>query len=186
MAGFDGFYSRPDKLDDVQTVLYEIDMVRWAKDRLLASNRSSDERDVWAYLENFLLHYRNLIEFFGKLGDDPTDLSVGRPEVFWRADLPQKKDLEFMTKQDLWQKYDTRSNPEAISKYLHHCTTHRTIKKRWPVEAMFDELSPVIDKFESLLPGYKRAPELSSTRGLSAGEGNSTTSTRVVQHPLDK
>jgi len=175
--------SRPAKLDDPQTVLYEIDMLRWARARLLS--HLPTEADQWVYLENFLLHYRNLIEFFGKPVNDPTDLSVHRPEIIWRGlALPAQADLDFMTRNDLWEKYDTRDNPAAISKYLHHCTAYRTVGKRWRVQEMYEELRPVIEKFESLLPNFKPATELAAKSrppAASTVEGQSTTTVTRFQ-----
>jgi len=56
-------FSRPKKLDHVDTVRYEIDMVRFAAQRL--AEMTLTKRDAWVYLEAFLLHYRNLIDFLG-------------------------------------------------------------------------------------------------------------------------
>ncbi|MBZ5659596.1 MAG: hypothetical protein LAO08_04250 [Acidobacteriia bacterium] len=177
-------FSRKDKCDDAETILYEIDLLRFTRGRLLSSNSAWTQRDEWVYLESFLLHFRNLIEFFGKPKPDKDDLTVQRPKDFrtWKA--LTKPDIELMTRPDLWKKYETRQNPESISKYLHHCTKRRTIKKKWDVEAMFSELRPAIDKFESLLPEYKPVTGLTQTRGVSFLDGNSTASTRVWDSSL--
>jgi|SRR5690348_6016431 len=67
-------FFRPEKLSHAQTVLYEIDMLRFARERLLrCAGRSGDE---WVFLEDFLLHFRNLIEFFGKPPSRNSDLSI--------------------------------------------------------------------------------------------------------------
>ncbi len=176
-------FSRPPKLDDAQTVLYEIDMLRVARERLLSPQPTWAKVDEWVYLENFLLHFRNLIEFFGKLGNDPTDLSIGRPEAIWLGRSVEKPDLDSMTRRDLWEKYDTRDNPGAISKYLHRCTTQRTHAKDWRVHEMFEELRPVIEKFESLLPEFKPATGFTGTGGtarVSTAESSSTATTRIL------
>jgi hypothetical protein len=68
-------YVRPDKLDHADTVLYEIDMLRYASGRLIEGNWK-DPRDAWVYLEAFLVHYRNLIEFLGKPNPRPTDVHI--------------------------------------------------------------------------------------------------------------
>jgi hypothetical protein len=68
-------YSRPDKLNDVDIVLYEIDMLRFAAHRLVES-MWQEPRDAWVYLEAFWVHERNLIEFFGKSNPSDTDLHV--------------------------------------------------------------------------------------------------------------
>jgi len=170
-------FSRPAKLDHAQTVLYEIDMLRLSSERLLSPPPGWIEADQWVYLEDFLLHFRNLVEFFGKLGDDERDLSIGRPEAIWRGGVPDKADLDFMTRRDLREKYDTWDNSESISKYLSHCTTRRTVAKRWNVQQMYEDLRPVIEKFESLLPPFKPA---TGTRRAAKKElvldGNSTMS----------
>ena len=73
-----GLYSRPDKLDHAQTVQYEIDLLRFAKDRLSSPQSSRSEADEWMYLEAFLLHYRNLIEFSRGKPSCTDDLSITR------------------------------------------------------------------------------------------------------------
>jgi hypothetical protein len=87
----------------------------------------------------------------------------------WPGRVPDKADLDSMTRPDLWEKYDTHDNDESISKYLHHCTEQRVERRPpWQVNAMYDELRPIIEKFESLLPEYKPATELlTRTRGVS-------------------
>src|SRR5215831_7224373 len=66
--------SRPKKLDHIDTVRYEIDMLRFAAQRL--AEKTLTERDAWVYLKAFLLHYRNLIEFLGSDNPRSTDLHV--------------------------------------------------------------------------------------------------------------
>ncbi len=177
-----GLYSRPDKLNDAQTVLYEVDMLRFAKERLLFPQSSRLEGDEWVHLEDFLLHYRNLIEFFSGKPKYPDDLSISRPENLWPGQIPEKAVLDFMTRPALWEKYDTPGNPQAISKYLHHCTMQRAIKKGWDVNAMYEDLRPIIEKLESLLPEYKSATQCRTPKlvaSLSA-DATSTASTRLV------
>jgi hypothetical protein len=179
-----GVYSRPDKGNHAETVLYEIDMLRFAAERLFSPNSVWLEADQWVYLEDFLLHYRNLIEFFGKPKPRGTDLTIRRPQDFWESRLP--KDLGSMWRQDLWNKYEGGpKNPEAISKYLHHCTKHRVIKKKWNVKEMFDELRPITEKFESLFPHYRITPGL-QTRGVNASTGNATNTTRILEVGLNE
>src|SRR6266849_4668116 len=119
MASTAGIYSRPEKLNDAQTVLYEIDMLRFAYERLASPPATWTLADEWVYLEDFLLHYRNLIQFFGKLNDvDGADLSITKPEAIWDGQLPPKSELDALTSESLWKKYDTWKNAGAISKYL--------------------------------------------------------------------
>jgi hypothetical protein len=180
-------YSRRTKENDAQTVLYEIDLLRFARERLLAPQPWWTELDEWLYLEDFLLHYRNLIEFFGKQNPGSGDLSILYPERIWLANSPDKTILDSMTRPDLWEKYDTRDNDESISKCLHHRTSQRTVAKRWDVKIMYGELQPILERFESLLSEYKPSMTLTRTRGIgqSTLDGNSTTSTRTLDSGLN-
>jgi len=81
-----------------------------------------------------------------------------------------------MTRTDLWRKYDAHGNANSISKYLSHCTTHRTAAKRWKVQQMYEDLRPVIEKFESLLPAFKPATGARRAAKEFILEGNSTMS----------
>jgi hypothetical protein len=119
-------FSRPPKLTHAQTVLYEIDMLRFAKDRLQSSSFST-EGDKNIYIEVFLLHYRNLLEFFSGRDGRDTDLSIAKPEEIWGSQVPDKETLASLTKPDLHQKYDSQRDDFSISKYLHHCTSHRIV-----------------------------------------------------------
>ena len=58
-------FSRLEKATDAETILYEIDMLRFAASELIGGKLERGDRE-WVYLECFLLHYRNLIEFVGK------------------------------------------------------------------------------------------------------------------------
>lgn len=148
-------FSRPDKLTDAGTILYEIDMVRFAASRLLRGEWES-EKDQWAYLESFLVHYRNLIEFLGKelhLVQD-TDLHISN--IWHRLGVPEPANLPNIRKQgdQLWAKYERVK--DKISRYLQHCTTLRTESKSWEVGTMNGELEPLLAEVEkSLRGGYQ-------------------------------
>jgi len=184
-----GLYSRPDKLNHAQTVLYEIDMLRFAKERLSSPQTASVKPDECVYLEAFLLHYRNLIEFFGKRKQDvkPDSLSILRPEDIWPGRVPDKAVLARMASLDLWEKYDTHDNDKAISKYLHHCTTQRIEFAEWDVNIMYEELRPVLEQFEALLPEYKPATHTRTFSIVAAPlpDGYSTASTRIIDLGLN-
>lgn len=113
-------YSRPDKLTDAQTILYEIDMLRFSRNRLSEGNFQSDA-DEWIYLEAFLLHFRNLIEFFrGKIsGDTLTTLQSGD---FWSKDIP---DITELVRPDLWAKYEERKKATRTTRFHATCNTAR-------------------------------------------------------------
>ena len=123
-------YGRPDKLSHAQTILYEIDMLRFAAGNL----EGPTPHARWRNLECFLLHFRTLIEFFGKdPRKDPRkdNLSMWRPEAIWpdQATRPNAEALQSLRRSDLWQKYEVRDQNRAndkISRYLQHCTEQRT------------------------------------------------------------
>jgi hypothetical protein len=157
--------SRPQKLSHAQTILYEIDMLNFAAGHLKQETGPSS----WCYLECFLLHFRNLIEFFGKEPDPkrPDDLSIFRPRQIWTDPntLPSEEALRGLHQTPLW-----RAAKHMISKYLQHCTEERVNRKIWYVHDMFVELSPIIDEFEALLPDnetktcdWERVPKIYET-----------------------
>jgi len=86
---------------------------------------------------------------------------------------------------DQMAKYEERGKDDEndkISRYLQHCTKQRVIKKKWNVEEMYSDLKPLIEKFESLLPGYKPATKPVALRPTGIIEptrdAKSTASTR--------
>jgi hypothetical protein len=147
-----GESSRPSKFSNAQTLLYEIDMFRFAAENFT----KEDGPKEWRNLECFLLHFRNLIEFFGT---DPKNdnLSIKNPKAIWGDLTPTKASLDALHRPDLWRKYekpqdiDPRKPNDKISRYLHHCTEQRIDPKTWPIAEMFNEIAPVISKFEELL-----------------------------------
>jgi len=149
-------FSRPPKLSHAQTILYEIDMFRYAAAKL-SEGKWSSEIEQWVCLEDFLLHFRNLIEFFGHSNPRPDDLNVSRPDAIWRhlESRPAEADLAKLRRQDLWDKYEG-DRPDKISRYLHHCTEARTDFKNWDVGVMYAELDPTTKDFERLLSDGSR------------------------------
>ena len=155
---------RPDKLEEYQTVLYEIDTLRFACGRIVAPWDGARDGDVWVYLESFLVHYRNLLDFFGKPATRDSDLTITRPEVIWAAGAgleprcPSPDVLHRMQGlgRSLWEKYeDGTRRDDTISRYLQHCTTFRTVFKEWfPIE-MMSEIKEVIELFEKHLPEFR-------------------------------
>jgi len=167
-AGGNWSVSRIDKAEHYQTVLYEIDMLRYSYSNILRPPDGGRDADIWAYLESFLVHYRNLLDFFGKSTSRETDLTIEHPEMIWSADagvddmMPAQGDLQKMRTlgRRLWEKYDDKTNrDDTISRYLQHCTTYRISPKPWfPVE-MMTEISDVIALFEQHLPKFRPATE---------------------------
>lgn len=153
-------YSRPAKLSHSQTILYEIDMLRTEAD-LLAKGQFQREPEMWAHLECFLLHYRNLLEFFGKEPTRDDDLSVRRPEIIWGGTVPDRAVLDRMWRPDPYAKYEDQRGTDSrrtftISRYLQHCTEQRIEPHSWKIKEMFEDLEPVLLEFENSLPNKER------------------------------
>jgi hypothetical protein len=151
-------FARPDKQTDAETILYEIDMFRFAASRLLRGTWESD-KDKWACLECFLVHYRNLIEFLGKEQNLVQDTDLHVTNIWQRIGVPEPAQLPEIRRQGdiLWVKYERAQ--DRISRYLQHCTTLRTEWKSWEVGTMNGELEPVIAEVEKALRnGYQSWP----------------------------
>jgi hypothetical protein len=153
-VSFPAQLARPAKLTHAQTILYEIDMLKFAA----SSFQTEASWSAWRNLECFLLHFRNLIEFFGKPQPRGDDLNIGKPELVWpdRPTMPNAETLSRLRREDLWIKYEGPQEDEKISRYLQHCTEQRVENKTWNVREMFEELSPLLDEFEGLLPDRTR------------------------------
>lgn len=137
-------YSRPEKGDHLSTIRYEIEMLEFCYQNLVSKlGKWGDIRMAWVCLEAFLLHYRNLVEFFGSEGD----LKVSDPEV-WANRKLSPEEIALISNRNLCKKYRG-----PISAYLQHCTKIRaTIDRSWNVVAMFNEISGPIAKFRTLFP----------------------------------
>ncbi len=137
-------YTRGEKENDLDTIIYEINMLDHCFQRCKQASEMEDRGDRNTFLEGFLPHYRNLIEFFSGKPRYETDLSISRPKA-WRRN---KGDTTRMTRPDLRQKYQ-----DEISKYLQHCTTIRAdVRKEWDVDKMYSELNEVLVQFEKAFP----------------------------------
>jgi len=138
-------------------MLYEIDMLRYTARTLLDGDLHTD-MNRWVCLEAFLVHFRNLIEFFGNPRPRGDDLHVKRVDVFWPdpASRPTDLQLQKLVRIDLWENYETNT-AQRISRYLHHCTEERTARKDWDIAAMFNDVKDVVEAFEKLLPDLARS-----------------------------
>jgi len=137
-------YSRPNKLDHAATVRYEIQMLRFSYQRL--AEQRLTERDAWVYLESFLLHYRNLIDFLGNDRLRPGDLHVTNIWTLMNLTQPGNLNDIYEKGKRLRAKYEP---PDAqgggrISQYLQHCTEKRIDFKDWEVSTMYNEIEPLL------------------------------------------
>lgn len=150
--------SRPPKLNDADTVLYEIYMLRFAAKRLLRE-QWEEAQDAWVYLEDFLVHYRNLIEFLGKQNNiRDTDLHV--TTIWTKLGVTPPADLGTIRTEGakLWAEYEEVE--DRISRYLQHCTTKRTAAKNWFIDAMSEKIEPLLAKIVPVLQPQSHNPEL--------------------------
>ena len=158
--------SRIDKAEHHETVLYEIDMLHFSYSQIVSPPDGASDADVWAYLESFLVHYRNLLEFFGKPNPRDTDLTLERPEVIWSPEAgvasptPNQEILEGMRAggRKLWEEYENGDKrDDTISRYLQHCTIYRTSPKPWFPINMMHEIKEILEPFVQHLPKFRPA-----------------------------
>jgi hypothetical protein len=173
--------SRPAKLDHIDTVQYEIDMLRFAARRL--AEKTLTERDAWVYLEAFLLHYRNLIDFLGSENPGSTDLHV--TNIWQPANLAPPATLNevYAKGRALRARYEPNDAQGGgrISQYLQHCTTKRIDAKDWEVSTMISDIEPLLSEVEKHFGPHKgllvRIPAVGTLDPFSA---STTVATRTA------
>jgi hypothetical protein len=171
-------FSRLEKATDAETILYEIDMLRFAASELVGGKVGREQE--WVYLECFLLHYRNLIEFVGKEPHlvQKTDLHVTNIWKKIRMAPPAELAKIHAEGRKLWEKYERVE--DRISRFLQHCTTLRTAFKEWEVGTMYNELDPFLQAIEAAIrPARARGPRLTISH-----VGANSTATWVTYGPL--
>ena len=172
MAG--RMYERNRKSSHLATVYYEVDMLEFTF-RKVSESESGAGPDWNLLIEGFLLHYRNLIEFFSgkKHRLNGSDISIADPEVWsgrtlTEAEMSQLQPIAQELENDYWT---------DISQFLQHCTLRRHLEFReWDIAKMFERLTPVLKSFEAMFP---RAPvaaitKLTRTSSSAAGTGTVT------------
>jgi hypothetical protein len=140
-------YSRPEKGNHLHTILYEIEMLEFCYETLVASiGKWGDMRNAFICLEAFLLHYRNLAEFFG----GEAGLKASEPAMWSPREL-SAEEVASISNRTLCEKYRG-----PISAYLQHCTPLRAYFDRsWNVYEMYKEIRPLIDRFQQVLSPKK-------------------------------
>ena len=143
-------YARRAKASQIDTVRYEIDMLDFCFGRCMEPPGRWEEGDHDVYLECFLVHYRNLIEFLGGANHHrEDDLSTSKPEEWaeGRVDTNEIRKIRNSV-QNLDQSYYS-----DISKYIQHCTAKRhEVDRGWDVNEMFGELNGILSAFETAFP----------------------------------
>jgi len=182
-------YSRPNKLDHAATIRFEIQMLRFSYQRL--AEQKLTERDAWVYLETFLLHYRNLIDFLGNERPRPGDLHISN--IWTLANLTEPKNLNEMYSNG--KKLKTKYEPSdaqgggRISQYLQHCTEKRIDFKNWEVSTMYNEIEPLLSDVDMHLGPdsgiLKPVPAVKTSGDLSAST-TVNTFTAVTPRSIDE
>jgi hypothetical protein len=181
-------FSRPKKLDHLDTIRYEIDMARYSAHRL--AEKKLTERVAWVYLEAFLLHYRNLIDFLGSAEPtaNSTDLHVTNIWKLTNSPPPATLSEIYATGKMLRARYEPTDAQGGgrISQYLQHCTQKRIEAKDWEVSTMLNEIEPLLAEFEKHLPPSTRfilAPV--SAKPLDIFSASTTVGTFTAAAPLN-
>ncbi len=155
-----GAVSRPKKFEHLDTILYEIDMLNFCYGQL-CEGKWADTRSYYLCIEGFLLHYRNLSDFFG----DHHNLKAGEPDAWSPKTLTSDEVASIQDRKP----YDHYSG--QISQYLSHCTKSRANRDRdWEHIRMYNEIKPSLEKFRRLFPSRQlplRAVELLSAESIS-------------------
>ena len=138
--------SRPRKLSHLDTIFYEMDMLDYCLLRL-RGGKWSDERDYYLCIEGFLLHFRNLIQFFG----NEHDLKAGKPAV-WSPRKLTEAEVTSIQDDRPYQRHNGQ-----ISQYLSHCTKSRVRGRDWPYLKMHDEIQPLLKSMRRLFPSTQRS-----------------------------
>jgi hypothetical protein len=151
-------YERTPKDSHLDTVYYEIDMLRYCL-RAISQNAQASPPETNLLIEGALLHYRNLIRFFSGMKHRKGDLSTTAPEV-WATRAATALALANMRK--IGSAAD-KAEFKEVSVYLQHITEHRAARgKQWNLLAMYSQLSPALDLFEECFPRQETAAPLVS------------------------
>jgi hypothetical protein len=134
-------YERRLKSNARDVINYKIDMMEYSATRLLASEPDLANYDQFVFLEAFLLHFRILLEFFGKPDKRFTDnLYFQKPETC--AVDPTQETLEASRK--LAASLHARWG-HKLNKFLAHLTEPRyTASRDWVVEEMRNEMRALV------------------------------------------
>ena len=135
-------YSRPEKDDHLSTINHEIEMLDFCYSNLVSNvGKWGDIRMARICLEAFLVHYRNLVEFFG----DEVDLKASETEI-WAPRKLTLEEIASISDRGLAKKYRG-----PISAYLQHCTKIRAdVDRSWNVVEMYEEIQPRLANLRAL------------------------------------
>lgn len=133
-------FERPAKATARDVIDYEIAMMEHCCSRALESHRPKLSADDLAFLEAFLLHFRILLEFFGKPGPFPDNLHFQKPETCGALVSDEVRSAVAAHASAMEEKWGQRLN-----KFLAHPTQKRyTTKRDWPIEEMRGEMRQLV------------------------------------------
>lgn len=127
-------------------VKYEFDMLEWTYLRL-SNDRASSKEEMNAYIECFLIHARNLTDFFAPRRSTQNDDVLAN---------------HFFDNSEVWKSHESnlcqyiKSQRSDINKTLAHLTYHRVKPKQWEGARIYDELRKAKDLFLELLTPERR------------------------------
>ena len=160
--------SRRSKESHIDTVLYEIHMLDFCN-RMLAERKWTTPEDYYLLIEGFLLHYRNLANFFGSGGRG----MYARDARDWSGRNLSDDQLASIQNDLPYHAYSGK-----ISQYLSHCTESRADRDvSWNRGEMYDVIRPCIENFHKLFlsgPAPPRAVEMLSADDMATGSAANT------------
>lgn len=147
-------YERTSKETHLDTIWYEMDMLEFSY-REFTERTPQPKNPQWNLLiESFLLHYRNLIQFFSGSEDrhkryKGNDLSTFDP-MFWGKRQLTKEEIEAIRLPG--EKLD-QEHSNKISNLLQHCTVVRVEPLQgWELEKMYAKIEPIMSAFAKSFP----------------------------------
>jgi|ERR1041385_1526388 hypothetical protein len=144
-------FSRQEKESHIKTIEYEIRMLKFCLDCLNKSGaKHQPEEEMWAMLESFLLHYRNLVNFLSGRGRKRNSLTMAQTKR-WADKNYDKAETDAIQNLAV-PAYKAYSN--QISIYLAHCTPERyEIPMEWKPQKMYNNMLPALERFQQLVSG---------------------------------
>jgi hypothetical protein len=142
-------YERRQKESPRETVAYEIDMLVFCYEKL-PQGRNCERSNEYLYLEGFLLHYRNLLEFFsGTHHRQGSDISTRDSKLWGSRGLSPPEIAAIVAPPKV---LDVQHH-QNISTFLQHCTLLRHEQSMaWDVAEMKKGLDPIVTEFERAFP----------------------------------
>jgi len=147
-------YQRSEKKSHLDTIWYEIAMLEFCYSELgKRTGISEPERNL--FIEGFLLHYRNIVEFCSgekhrpARNGKPADLSTADPKVWAHREMTaaEMANIQAPARKLMLKQF------EDISQFLQHCTERRFIDaKKWNLNEMITELRPIISALHESFP----------------------------------